>query len=470
MRKTDTNSYKFADYFMAMLAWAGFFFYRKIVVEEQPWGLEQLHDLKFYFGILLIPIGWSLFYHIFDDYRDIYRLSRLSTLARTFFLSFFGVIFLFFSLILDDVVQDYTTYYSSFAVLFLLHFLWTSLSRIILLTWAHRKLKSGKVAFQTLIIGGNERAVKLHNKIVVKKESVGYHFLGFVCVNEKQESPLKNFLPELGKLSDLPRLIAEYQVEEVVIAIETSQHELLKRILNILYDFDERIVIKIIPDMYDIMLGNVKMNAVYGAALIEIKQELMPKWQRLLKRILDFTVSLSVLIILSPIYLFIIYKVRRSSSGPLFYKQERIGFNNKPFHIIKFRSMYVDAEKMGPQLSSENDPRITPWGVIMRKYRLDELPNFWNVLIGDMSLVGPRPERQFYIDQIIARAPHYKHLLKVRPGITSWGQVKYGYASNVDEMLDRLKFDLLYIENMSLSLDFKIIIYTVMVILEGRGK
>ncbi|MCL4142090.1 UNVERIFIED_CONTAM: hypothetical protein GTU68_046685 [Idotea baltica] len=158
------------------------------------------------------------------------------------------------------------------------------------------------------------------------------------------------------------------------------------------------------------------------------------------------------------------------SKGPIFYSQERIGKQGQPFKILKFRTMHTDAEKAGPALSSDHDPRITKVGKWLRKLRLDELPQFWNVLIGEMSIVGPRPERQFFIDQIVKIAPHYRHLHKVRPGITSWGQVKYGYASNVTEMVQRLQFDILYLENMSLALDLKIILYTIIVIVEGRGK
>jgi exopolysaccharide biosynthesis polyprenyl glycosylphosphotransferase len=222
--------------------------------------------------------------------------------------------------------------------------------------------------------------------------------------------------------------------------------------------------------MYELLSGSLKMTNIYGALFVELNRDVMPLWQQAIKRFLDISLSVIAIIMLLPLYIISAILVKLSSPGPIFFLQERIGLNNKPFQIIKFRTMYVNSEANGPQLSSSNDSRITPIGRFMRKTRLDEFPQFINVILGHMSLVGPRPERQFYIDQIVQHEPQYVLLNRVRPGITSWGQVKYGYAENVEQMLDRMKYDLLYINNRSIALDLKILFYTVAIVIKAKGK
>lgn len=197
---------------------------------------------------------------------------------------------------------------------------------------------------------------------------------------------------------------------------------------------------------------------------------LLPPWQLFIKRLIDILVSIIIAIILSPLIIFTALRVAFSSKGAIFFFQERVGINGKPFMICKFRSMHTNAEQNGVMLSSEDDKRSTPWGKVMRRWRLDELPQFWNVIKGDMSIVGPRPERKFYIDKIIVTHPEYNNLLKVKPGLTSLGMVKFGYAKNVEEMIERLQYDLLYIKNISLLLDFKIMLQSIKVIFAGKGK
>lgn len=468
--RLQTLKYVICDWTAAASAWSLFFYYRKTYVESSKYGFQVMVEMddRFIQGLVLIPLFWVIFYAVLGNYNKVYRKSRLREFFQTIMTTMIGVTALFFALILDDVVLNHTTYYQSFAVLFGLHFSFTFLLRFILSSATARKIHRREIGFPTLMIGSDTNAVELYQELENQQQASGNIFKGFIRVRKLDNYPLELHLPYLGNREKLQDVIREHQIEEVIIALESSEHESLQSILNDLDGTD--VIVKVIPDMYDILSGSVRMDSIYGTPLIQITQDIMAPWQQVTKRAGDIVISLVSLVLLSPLYLLTAIGVKLSGPGPVFYAQERIGKGGKPFMIYKFRSMVADAEKQGPALSSDHDPRITPFGRFMRKVRLDEIPQFYNVLIGDMSLVGPRPERQFFIDQIVKKAPHYRHLLKVKPGITSWGMVKYGYAENVDQMIRRMKFDLLYIENMSLLVDIKILIYTVQTVLMGRGK
>jgi len=378
-RKRDQLIAKLVDYLMAVLAWATFYLTRKVVIEKVSIDHTVWQDQNLYLGLVIIPIGWMLLYSIFEGEKDLYRRSRLGAISQTILLTFLGSVFLFFTLILDDTIQGYFSFYHSFIALFSIHFLFTIVGRLILLTRANNRLKQGLVSFDTLLIGGNKNAVALYQEMQNSQPRTGNRFVGFIDSNGNSTNELANHLPLLGKIADISTVIPSQQIEEVIIAIETSDHNKVKQILNGLAEFGDQIVVKIIPDMYDILLGTVKMSHVFGAVLIEIEQDLMPHWQRVIKRGIDMVTSLGMLLLLSPLYAYIALRVRLSSEGPILYQQERIGKNGVPFTIYKFRSMYTDAEVKGPQLSSDQDNRCTTWGRVMRKWRLDELPQFWNV-------------------------------------------------------------------------------------------
>ncbi|HMM10553.1 MAG TPA: sugar transferase [Bacteroidales bacterium] len=469
-RRLQVAKYVILDWLTALLAWTLFYFYRKQT--ENPAFHENFQlifgDPNFWYGITLIPTAWLLLYVMVGAYRQIYRKARLRELGQTLVVTLIGVTIIFFVAILDDIILTYKTYYQSFLVLFILHFTLTYAARLALTTATVKKIHNKVLGFNTIIVGSNGNATKIYQDIENQEVSSGNIFLGFVSVYDTEDFKIGQYLPHLGHFTELKRLVEELKVEEVIIAIERKETDTIDNIIALLEE--TTVVIKIIPIMQDFLFGTVKMSAIWHAPLIQISPDLMPAWQQSIKRIMDVVISLVAMILLIPLYVFTAIGVKLSSRGPVLYSQERIGRYGKPFKMLKFRSMYVNAESNGPQLSSENDPRITPFGRFIRKVRLDEIPQFYTVLKGDMSLVGPRPERQFYIDQIVKRAPHYRLLLRVKPGITSWGQVKFGYASTLDEMVERLKYDILYIENMSIAMDIKILIYTALIVLQGRGK
>ena len=471
MNKTlQTFKYIIADFLSAAIAWSIFFFLRK---SAETAGMNDtldivLGDRKFYLGIVIIPLFWLILYAITGSYHKIYRKARMRELGQTLMITIIGVIIIFFALILDDMIRSYRSYYHLFTNLFLLHFFFTFAFRFFLTSRTLYKLGHRIIGFNSIIVGSNGNAISIFNEIESQTKSSGNKFVGFVHAVKYPDYKLERFIPNLGHFSNLRQLIKEMDIEEVIIATERSEKRTVEQIISEIEDTD--VFIKVIPDMQDFVLGTVKTTSIYSTPLIQISFDFMPQWQLSLKRIMDIILSVIAIVILSPAYLFCIIGVKMSSKGPAFYSQDRIGLKGRPFKIPKFRSMIVGAENGTPMLSSKDDPRVTSFGRMMRKTRLDEIPQFFSVVKGDMSLVGPRPERQYFIEQIAQRAPHYRLLLKVKPGITSWGQVKYGYAENVDQMIERLKYDILYLENMSLAMDIKIMAYTLLTVIKGKGQ
>jgi exopolysaccharide biosynthesis polyprenyl glycosylphosphotransferase len=451
------------DYLSATFAWILFFYFRKTYIENASFILDK----AFYLGIFLIPFFWLLLYSLQGTYLQVKRLYRIKIFNLTIFGVTLGSLLLFFILLLDDIIPSHHSYYKSILALFTIHFLITLIPRHILVTLQVKRIQKRLDSFSTLLIGGNEKALQIFNEIQQLPISIGTNFIGYLNVNNTDKS-LENKMKHLGNINELHQIIKNYKIEDIIIAIESSEHELLSPLIAQIHG--KGIKIKIIPDMYDFLSGSLRLNNLFGALLLELPSDEMSPWQNSIKRLIDISISLIALIILLPLYITIAFLILKSSKGPIFFLQERIGKNGRTFNIIKFRTMFLNAELNGPQLSSSHDSRITSIGKFLRKTRLDEFPQFLNVLKGDMSLVGPRPDRQFYIDQIIQKEPHYLQLTSVRPGITSWGQVKFGYAENVDEMIRRMKYDLLYLKNRSLALDIKIMFYTLITIFKAQGK
>ena len=465
MKKSkQAGKYILSDYLSASVAWLLFNIlrYEVFAIDE---GASSLLDYLQYPGVLigqaLIPFFWLILYYFSGYYNKPFGKSRLTELFTTFITVLIGTLVVFFVLMLDDIPRSIKVYYKLFFGLFGLQFIVTYIPRLLITQDGVSKIKSREWAMNVLVVGAGGKAVRIARDLY----RMGYNIYGFVSENDKTAIKADR-AQVLGTVQDIPALMENGNVDEIVLAVESRNNKELLAILYSLYRYKRPI--KVLADRFN-MLSKIQIRTIRGIPLVDVTDNNFSPAEQNIKLFLDKVCSVVALILLSPLFVYIAWRVKKDSPGPVFFRQERIGYLGEPFMMYKFRTMYVDAEENGPLLASEDDCRITPFGRIMRKYRLDELPQFWNVLKGNMSLVGPRPERKYFIDEIVKTAPYYYLLHNVRPGITSLGMVKYGYAENVDKMIERMEYDILYYENMSLTLDLTILIYTVKTVITGKG-
>lgn len=460
--------YVVGDFVMSSLAW---FCYN--IVRYQMGTVVGYSSLSTYLtskmvllGQIFFPLLMMVIYGLSGYYNNVCRKSRIQELFTTLTSSGINTLIIFFIALINDVIGVRGSDYEMILILWALLFSFVYTVRAIITNIASNQIKSRKWTFPTLIIGSGSAAITFANKLNAMRQSSDYDIKGFV--NIPGENPVKgNPLPcyELDELKDVCQ--SEDIWELIVVPTRDDTHQTMNAINKL---FGLGLPIMISPERFNMLQSQVRISDIYGEPLVNISGSSLSDGGKNIKRAIDIVVSVIALIVLLPVYAIVACIIKRTSPGPIFYLQQRIGLHNKPFNIIKFRSMVQNAEAAGrPQLSSDDDPRITPFGRFMRKYRIDELPQFWNVLKGDMAIVGPRPERKYYIDLITQRVPAYALLHQVRPGITSMGMVKYGYAKNIDEMVERVKYDLMYLDNMSLLNDLKILIYTIKIVFTGRG-
>ncbi|HTC00969.1 MAG TPA: exopolysaccharide biosynthesis polyprenyl glycosylphosphotransferase [Ferruginibacter sp.] len=455
--------YVISDIISALITWVCFY-YLRTVIQHYYFSVPP----GFYVGGFLYVLGWISLYFLIGSYENIYEKSRVNEFFKTMIISIIGSVALLFFFILKNPQVDNGYYYLEFYSLLVPVFIVTYLLRLLILTKVKKQLKQKEVFFNVLLIGSGKNATQFFEAFYKTKGTTSYHISSFLNINGNNGIHLLENIKKYDTLTDLNQIITSDTIEEVIITVEKNERTILTNILQQLSDKD--VNIKITPDAVDILSGAVQTNNIMGVPLIDVHSGQLPGWQKNIKRFIDIVFSALALVLLLPVLIYSIVRTKSSSKGSIFFLQDRIGFKGKIFTIYKFRSMVQDAEKNGPQLSSDDDTRITNWGRTMRKWRLDELPQLWNILKGEMSLVGPRPERKFYIDQIELLHPEYNYLFKVKPGLTSWGMVQYGYASTVDEMISRMPYDLMYVENISIGLDLKIMLHTISIIVAGKGK
>ena len=434
-------------------------------------GLFSLTDFAPIFFIAnFVFIFWFLFLLLFGLYRTWNAASRVDEAVAVFKTVGLGVLAIF--LITFDLQRDFADPIPTSRMLLASYWLLVAgaitTGRMILRTIQRRLLENGIGLHRTVIVGWNQKARELCRE-VLKYPALGYQVIGFV--DHAGSSGLHQYqgIPVLGALDQLAAIIMRHQVEEVLIALKKADQ---KALMQVIAQTDGLPVsLKIVPDLYSIITGQARTNQIYGFPLVEILPQYMPTWERVTKRMVDLTVSLSILLLGLPIWIIVALAIKLNSPGPVFYRQERVGKNGAHFTIFKFRSMVANAEQMtGPKWADKEDPRITSVGRFLRKWRIDEIPQFINVLRGEMSIVGPRPERPYFVELLRQEIPLYTRRLRVQPGITGWAQIKGAYDASIDDVKQKLKYDLFYLENMSIKMDLKILLHTIYVMLAGRGQ
>lgn len=446
-----------SDFITINLAWSVYY----IIRIETGW-IPYTSPTSFLIPLGAVYLYWFVFFSFAGLYQYWFARSRFDEFSSVVKTVTLGCFVLFFLIFLDDAITNAQAI-SRFLILIYWGLMIVSVGsgRILIRSFQRSLLEKGIGLRNTIIVGTGPRGKELA-QLIFKFPQLGYKNLGFVSV--------KNGIQEgiyLGDISSLEKILKEHDISEVLIALETADKDKLFEIIK--FSSSGKVNMKILPDTYEIVSGLAKTNQLYGVPLIEVMPEIMPYASKLLKRVLDIFISVLLIVLLLPLMLISALMIKLTSKGPVFYKQERVGRNGKLFKMYKFRSMYKDAEEYGPEWAGESDPRITKFGRIIRKIYLDEAPQLLNVLINDMSIVGPRPERPFFVEMLSKEISYYYKRLSIKPGITGWAQIKHKYDSSLDDVREKLKYDFYYIENMSLKLDFRIMVNTFLVIILMKG-